>query len=147
MVVGARTGGNGRTSRSCAGRRSGCSRGSRATSAARPIPDLNSGLRVFRRRHFAQFLRIIPNGFSFTTTITLAFLCNGLSVDYVPIDYRRRVGEVEDPAATTLYDFMILILRVIVLFNPLKVFLPPWAVPRRHRRCSSSSTTCSRAAT
>jgi glycosyltransferase involved in cell wall biosynthesis len=89
----------------------------------KPIPDLNSGLRVFRRRHFAQFLRIIPDGFSFTTTITLSFLCNGLAVDFVPIDYRRRVGQ-SKIRPKHVYDFLIIILRVSVLFNPLKVFLP-----------------------
>jgi glycosyltransferase involved in cell wall biosynthesis len=87
------------------------------------IPDLNSGLRVFRRHHFAQFLRIIPNGFSFTTSISLAFLCNGLSVEYVPIDYRKRVGK-SKIRPHHLYDFIIVILRVIVFFNPLKVFVP-----------------------
>jgi glycosyltransferase involved in cell wall biosynthesis len=89
----------------------------------RRIPDLNSGLRVFRRRHFARFVRIVPNGFSFTTTMTLSYLCNGLTVDYVPIDYRKRVGE-SKIRARHAYDFLIVILRVIVLFNPLKVFLP-----------------------
>jgi glycosyltransferase involved in cell wall biosynthesis len=87
------------------------------------IPDLNSGLRVFRRSDFAKFARIIPNGFSFTTSISLSFLCNGLSVDYVPIDYRRRVGK-SKIRAHHLYDFIIVILRVIVFFNPLKVFVP-----------------------
>jgi glycosyltransferase involved in cell wall biosynthesis len=87
------------------------------------IPDLNSGLRVFRRRDFARFARIIPDGFSFTTTISLSFLCNGLSVDYVPIDYRRRIGK-SKVRPHHLYDFIIVILRVIVLFNPLKVFVP-----------------------
>jgi hypothetical protein len=78
---------------------------------------------VFRRHHFAQFLRIIPNGFSFTTSISLSFLCNGLSVDYVPIDYRRRVGK-SKVRPHHVYDFIIVILRVIVFFNPLKVFVP-----------------------
>jgi glycosyltransferase involved in cell wall biosynthesis len=90
------------------------------------IPDLNSGMRVFRRAHFARFLRIVPNGFSFTTTMTLAFLCNGLAVEYVPIDYRKRVGE-SKIRPRHAYDFLIVILRVIVLFNPLKVFLPAGA--------------------
>jgi glycosyltransferase involved in cell wall biosynthesis len=89
----------------------------------KPIPDLNSGLRVFRKRDFHRFARIVPNGFSFTTTMTLAYLCNGLSVDYVPIDYRKRVGNSKIRPGHA-YDFLILILRVIVLFNPLKVVLP-----------------------
>jgi glycosyltransferase involved in cell wall biosynthesis len=91
--------------------------------AGRPIPDLNSGLRVFRRRRALQFARILPDGFSFTTTITLAHLCNGLEVAYRPIDYKKRVGE-SKIRARHAYDFTLLILRAVVLFNPLKVFLP-----------------------
>lgn len=93
----------------------------------RRIPDLNSGLRVFRRDAFARFLRIIPNGFSFTTTITMSFLCNGLSVDFVPVDYHRRVGASKIRPRHAL-DFLVIILRVIVLFHPLKVFLPAGAI-------------------
>lgn len=91
--------------------------------AGRRIPDLNSGLRVFKRQDFVRFLRIIPNGFSFTTTITMSFLCNGLSIDFVPIDYRKRVGASKIRPRHAL-DFLIIILRVMVLFHPLKVFLP-----------------------
>jgi glycosyltransferase involved in cell wall biosynthesis len=91
--------------------------------AGRPIPDLNSGLRVFRRRRALQFARILPDGFSFTTTITLAHLCNGLDVSYRPIDYLKRVGN-SKIRPRHAYDFTLLILRTIVLFNPLKVFLP-----------------------
>jgi glycosyltransferase involved in cell wall biosynthesis len=90
------------------------------------IPDLNSGLRVFRRSDFARFIRIIPNGFSFTTTITMSFLCNGLSVDFVPVDYHKRIG-VSKIRPGHAIDFLVIILRVIVLFHPLKVFLPAGA--------------------
>jgi glycosyltransferase involved in cell wall biosynthesis len=87
MVVGARTGGNVHIPNA---RRPAKWLITKLASylCGKSIPDLNSGLRVFRRHHFAQFLRIIPNGFSFTTSISLGFLCNGLSVEYVPIDYR-----------------------------------------------------------
>jgi glycosyltransferase involved in cell wall biosynthesis len=91
--------------------------------AGRPIPDLNSGLRIFRRRRALQFARILPDGFSFTTTITLAHLCNGLEVSYRPVDYAKRIGK-SKIRARHAYDFTLLILRVVVLFNPLKVFLP-----------------------
>lgn len=91
--------------------------------AGSPIPDLNSGLRVFRRRRALQFARILPDGFSFTTTITLAHLCNRLDVAYLPIDYKKRVGR-SKIRARHAYDFTLLILRAVVLFNPLKVFLP-----------------------
>lgn len=87
------------------------------------IPDLNSGLRVLRKRHVQRFARILPSGFSFTTTISLSLLCNDYAVRYVPINYLKRVGS-SKIKPTHAYHFLILILRVIVLFNPLKVFLP-----------------------
>jgi glycosyltransferase involved in cell wall biosynthesis len=87
------------------------------------IPDLNSGMRVIRRSLVRRFAHILPSGFSFTTTITLACLCNELSVGYVPIDYEKRIGS-SKIRASHAYHFLMLILRVTVLFNPLKVFLP-----------------------
>ncbi len=87
------------------------------------IPDLNSGLRVIRRSHVRRFAHILPSGFSFTTTITLACLCNELTVGYVPIDYKKRIGA-SKIRWSHAYHFLMLILRVTVLFNPLKVFLP-----------------------
>ncbi len=87
------------------------------------IPDLNSGLRVLHRRHLERFAHLLPSGFSFTTTITLASLCSGQLVRYHPIDYRRRIGESKIRPAHA-FEFLILIVRIIVYFNPLKVFLP-----------------------
>lgn len=87
------------------------------------IPDLNSGLRVIRRAHVRRFAHILPSGFSFTTTITLSLLCNEMTVGYVPIDYKKRIGA-SKIRATDAYRFLMLILRVTVLFNPLRVFLP-----------------------
>ncbi|MEE3329955.1 MAG: glycosyltransferase family 2 protein [Myxococcota bacterium] len=95
--------------------------------AGRPIPDLNSGLRVLKRRHVKRFEHLLPSGFSFTTSITLASLCSDLLVHYHPIDYYARVGE-SKIRATHAIEFLILILRTIVYFNPLKVFLPLGAV-------------------
>jgi glycosyltransferase involved in cell wall biosynthesis len=87
------------------------------------IPDLNSGLRVFDRNIALQYFNILSDQFSFTTTITMAMLCDKYAVKYVPIDYRRRVGKSKivpwDAAA-----FTVLILRVAMLFRPLRVFLP-----------------------
>ncbi|MFT7617378.1 MAG: glycosyltransferase involved in cell wall biosynthesis [Planctomycetota bacterium] len=88
-----------------------------------PIPDLNSGLRVIRREQVRRFAHILPSGFSFTTTITLAHLCNEMTIGYLPINYAKRVGA-SKIRASHAYHFLLLILRVIVLFNPLKVFLP-----------------------
>jgi len=91
--------------------------------AGRAIPDLNSGLRVMRKSLVKRFEHLLPSGFSFTTTITLASLCSGALVRYSPIDYHERIGE-SKIRPTHAAEFLLLILRTIVYFNPLKVFLP-----------------------
>jgi len=95
--------------------------------AGRKIPDLNSGLRVMKKPLLRRFVHLLPQGFSFTTTITLASLCSGSLVKYVPINYYKRVGE-SKIRATHAFEFLLLIIRTIVYFNPLKVFLPLGAV-------------------
>jgi len=87
------------------------------------IPDLNSGLRVFRRGVAMQYFPILPDQFSWTTTITLAMHCDKYAVSYLPIDYRERTGKskiVPWDAGT----FFMLMLRTVMLFRPLRVFLP-----------------------
>jgi glycosyltransferase involved in cell wall biosynthesis len=87
------------------------------------IPDINSGLRVFHRDVVMQYFPILPDQFSFTTTITIAMHCDKYAVGYVPIDYRERQGTskiVPWDAGT----FAVLILRMAMLFRPLRVFLP-----------------------
>lgn len=91
--------------------------------AGRHIPDLNSGLRVMRKSLIARFVHLLPSGFSFTTTITLAALCSGSLVKYIPIDYHARIGK-SKIRPTHAFDFTLLIIRTIVYFNPLKVFIP-----------------------
>jgi glycosyltransferase involved in cell wall biosynthesis len=91
--------------------------------AGKTIPDLNSGLRIFRRECVKQYFHILPNGFSFTTTITLAMLGDGYRVVYHPINYHKRVGK-SKIAPRNFIDFIILVLRMAMLFQPLKVFLP-----------------------
>lgn len=91
--------------------------------AEQPIPDLNSGLRIVRKALVKQFEHLLPSGFSFTSTITLALLCTDHSVAYHPINYSKRVGK-SKIRARHAYDFLLLILRTIVYFNPLRVFLP-----------------------
>jgi glycosyltransferase involved in cell wall biosynthesis len=91
--------------------------------AEQPIPDLNSGLRVMKKTILEQFEHILPAGFSFTTTITLALLCNGYLVYYHPVEYYRRIGQ-SKIRPVDAYHFLLLILRTMVYFNPLKVFLP-----------------------
>ena len=88
------------------------------------IPDLNSGFRVFRRDRVLPFFPILPSGFSFTTSITLALLCNDGRVAYIPIDYSRRTGRSKIRPLRDTLNFAVLILRSILYFNPMKVFLP-----------------------
>ena len=90
----------------------------------RKIPDLNSGLRVMRARTVNRFLNILPDGFSFTTTITLAMLTNDCSVDYVPVDYMIREGRSKIRPLQDTMNFLQLILRTVLYFQPLKIFLP-----------------------
>ncbi len=87
------------------------------------IPDLNSGLRLFRREIALQYLTILPDQFSFTTTITLAMHCDKYAVTYVPIDYHQRTGH-SKIVPWDAGSFAILILRTAMLFRPLRVFLP-----------------------
>jgi len=95
--------------------------------AGQDIPDLNSGLRAIKRPLLEKYRNILPSGFSFTTTITLALLCNNYLVYYYPIDYYERVGK-SKLRPIEAYNFFLLILRTIVYFNPLKVFLPLGAI-------------------
>lgn len=95
--------------------------------AGRPIPDLNSGLRVMRRSLIRRSAHLLPQGFSFTTTITLSALCSGSLVKYSTIDYRPRTGK-SKIRPTHAFEFLLLIIRTIVYFNPLKIFLPAGGV-------------------
>lgn len=95
--------------------------------AGQHLPDINSGLRLMRKSLVKRYERLLPAGFSFTTTITLSAACNGHPVCYVPINYHARLGE-SKIRPRHAYDFTILILRTIVVFNPLKVFLPAGAL-------------------
>lgn len=89
------------------------------------IPDLNSGLRVFRREVALRFLPLYPDGFSFTTTITLAMLTNHYRVRFIPINYMRRVGKSSIHPIKDTINFIILIIRICAFFKPLNVFVPP----------------------
>ena len=92
--------------------------------ARRSIPDLNSGFRVFRKSVVARFLQILPDGFSFTTTITLAMLTNNYLVHYEPIDYHPRIGRSKIRPIRDTLGVVQLILRTGMYFAPLRVFLP-----------------------
>jgi glycosyltransferase involved in cell wall biosynthesis len=88
------------------------------------IPDLNSGLRVFRKSIAERFLTILPNNFSFTTSITVAMLMNNYTVHYEPIDYHARVGKSKIKPIRDTLRFVQLILRTGVYFAPLRIFMP-----------------------
>jgi glycosyltransferase involved in cell wall biosynthesis len=87
------------------------------------IPDLNSGLRAFRRNVAMQYFAILPDQFSWTTTITLAMHCDKYAVVYFPIDYRARRGR-SKIVPWDAGNFAVLILRTAMLFRPLRIFIP-----------------------
>lgn len=91
--------------------------------AGHKITDLNSGLRVFQRPELERFIHLLPNAFSFTTTITLCMLASGFNVSYLPITYGKRVG-VSKIKAVDFFRFMMLVFRLTVYFQPLRIFLP-----------------------
>jgi glycosyltransferase involved in cell wall biosynthesis len=89
-----------------------------------PIPDLNSGLRAFKRDVAKPYLRLLPAGFSCVTTITLAFLSDGHPIKYVPIDYFKRAGRSKFHPLKDAYNYIIQVLRMVMYFNPLRVLMP-----------------------
>jgi glycosyltransferase involved in cell wall biosynthesis len=88
------------------------------------VPDINSGLRIFNKAKALKFYKLYPNGFSFTTTITIAFITNGFNVLFDPISYKKRIGKSKiQPIRDTLRFFQ-LITRLGMYFAPLKVLTP-----------------------
>jgi glycosyltransferase involved in cell wall biosynthesis len=98
--------------------------------AGQKIPDLNSGLRAFRKSVARPYLRLLPPGFSCVTTITLSFLSNQHDIYYLPIDYAKRAGKSKFSFVSDAYRYILQVLRMIMYFNPLKVLMPPalWLV-------------------
>ncbi|WP_020573978.1 glycosyltransferase family 2 protein [Actinopolymorpha alba] len=88
------------------------------------IPDLNSGLRAFRREVSLPYLRLLPPGFSCVTTITIAFLHNQHGIYYLPIDYAKRSGRSKFHFVKDAYRYILQVLRMVMYFNPLKVLMP-----------------------
>ncbi|MBA3533651.1 MAG: glycosyltransferase family 2 protein [Ardenticatenales bacterium] len=88
------------------------------------IPDLNSGLRAFKRDIALSFFRLLPSGFSFTTTITLAMLTNDYNVLYLPVDYYPRVGSSKINPIRDTINFFSLVVRMVLSFRPLRIFVP-----------------------
>src|SRR3989344_4779689 len=90
----------------------------------RDIPDLNSGMRVFRRDLALEFFDLYPSGFSFTTTITIAFFVNDYTIQYIGIPYYKRVGD-SNIRPWHFFDFMALVMKLILYFKPLKMLFIP----------------------
>lgn len=89
------------------------------------IPDLNSGLRAFRREVSLPYLRLLPAGFSCVTTITIAFLANQHDIKYVETSYAKRAGVSKFHFVGDAYRYILQVLRMVMYFDPLKVLMPP----------------------
>jgi glycosyltransferase involved in cell wall biosynthesis len=90
----------------------------------RKILDLTSGFRVARAEKFKQFLYLLPNGFSYPTTITMAFLRSGYPITFEPTAAAKRVGKSHIRPIRDGVRFLVIIFKVATLYSPLKVFLP-----------------------
>jgi len=88
------------------------------------IPDLTSGFRAARREHLVEFLPLLPNGFSTPTTTTLAFLRAGYNVKFERVDARARVGTSKIRLSSDGPKFLLIMLRVMTIFSPLRIFVP-----------------------
>jgi len=91
---------------------------------SRPIPDLTSGFRAARTECLREFLHLLPNGFSTPTTTTLAFIKAGYNVAFEPIDARQRSGRSKIRFAQDGARFFLILLKIVTLFSPLRIFLP-----------------------
>jgi glycosyltransferase involved in cell wall biosynthesis len=122
LVVGARSG----ETQAGTTRRAGNSLLNRLASylTDRPIPDLTSGFRAARREYLLEFLHLLPNGFSTPTTTTLAFIKAGYNVTFEPIHAQPRVGTSKIRISKDGPKFLLIILRIITIFSPLRIFAP-----------------------
>jgi glycosyltransferase involved in cell wall biosynthesis len=94
----------------------------------RPIPDLTSGFRAARREYLLEFIHLLPNGFSTPTTTTLAFVKAGYNVAFEPIGAMPRVGSSKIRLASDGAKFLLILLKVITIFSPLRIFAPISAI-------------------
>lgn len=122
LVVGARAGHTQATGVRRAG--NGLLNAFAAYMTGRPIPDLTSGFRGARRSVMREFLHLIPNGFSTPTTTTLACIKAGYNVTFLPIEARQRTGVSKIRLARDGARFLLIILKIITIFSPMKIFLP-----------------------
>ena len=91
---------------------------------SRPIPDLTSGFRGARTDCLREFIHLLPNGFSTPTTTTLAFIKAGYNVAFEPIQARQRAGRSKIRFAHDGARFLLILLKIVTLFSPLRIFLP-----------------------
>ena len=90
----------------------------------RKVPDLTSGFRAARRAHLREFLHLLPNGFSTPTTTTLAFIKAGYNVWFEPVEAESRVGKSKIKLVRDGAKFLMIVLKIVTLFSPLRVFMP-----------------------
>ncbi|MBI4971385.1 MAG: glycosyltransferase family 2 protein [Candidatus Omnitrophica bacterium] len=88
------------------------------------IPDLNTGLKAFKKDIMMKYLWVMPNGFSCVTSMTLAFLVNGHRVKYIPTEYHSRIGKSKFHPIRDAANYIKTVIRMVMYFDPLKVFLP-----------------------
>jgi glycosyltransferase involved in cell wall biosynthesis len=126
MVVGARDGGG----QASAGRSAANAFYNRLASwmTGKPIADLTSGFRAVRADKFREFLHLLPNGFSYPTTITMAFFRSAYPVAYVPIPVAKRIGRSHIRPIRDGLRFLLIIFKIATLYSPLKLFAPTGAV-------------------
>ena len=122
LVVGARSGGTQATHARRFG--NGALNWLASYLTGREIPDLTSGFRAARREHLREFLHLLPNGFSTPTTTTLAFIKAGYNVTFEPIDAAQRVGTSKIQLGSDGFRFFLILLKVITIFSPLRIFVP-----------------------
>jgi glycosyltransferase involved in cell wall biosynthesis len=122
LVVGARSG----STHASTGRRAGNGLLNLLAShlTGRPIPDLTSGFRAARRECLREFMHLLPNGFSTPTTTTLAFIRAGYSVAFEPVNAQRRTGHSKIRLASDGAKFLLILLKIVTVFSPLRVFVP-----------------------
>ncbi len=122
LVIGARSG----TTQATAARRAGNHLLNRLASylTGQDIPDLTSGFRAARRECLREFLHLLPNGFSTPTTTTLAFIKAGYNVAFEPVHARPRVGRSKIRLARDGAKFFLILLKVITIYSPLRIFVP-----------------------
>lgn len=88
------------------------------------IPDLNSGLRAFHKSTALKYFYLLPDSHSWEATITLAYMCNHHSVEFIPVDYYRRKGKSSFHPFYDTYNYISLVIRTTMYFNPLRIFIP-----------------------